>query len=70
MKLNQNINHYFNMKFTEDEINKIEQLNVKCVHSKGGFNGDLHWGFDENKLYVDLFYESRDIDGDWGTSII
>jgi hypothetical protein len=55
--------------FTPTQMEQIKSLNVKCAHSTGGYNGDLHWGWLDGKMHAYLYYQARDSDGDWGTAV-
>jgi len=52
------------MKFTEDQLNEIRKYKPSCCFEDYGRKGDLIWGFDDNKIYIDLEYQSTDINSD------
>ena len=54
------------IEFTNLEMDQIKALNVECANSRGGFDGDLKWDISDGKINCDLFYDARDVDGDWG----
>lgn len=57
------------MKFTEEQINEIKKCKPNCCYDDYGRKGDLVWGIDGNSIYIDIEYEARDVDGDWGYAI-
>jgi len=57
--------------FTKEQVQQIKELNLNIdfAYGNGGKKGDLKWGIYENKIYADLSYEARDVDGDWGFAL-
>lgn len=50
------------MKFTEDQLNEIRKYKPSCCLEDYGRKGDLVWGFDDNKIYIDLDLEYKSTD--------
>ena len=55
-------------KFTKEQLENISKLKVQLSHDTSGYDYDLHWGINDEGIYAYYFFQSRDCDGDWGTS--